>query len=88
MSKYTKEMVDKYAEKLLIGLTPEENKMVLDEFEVIEKNCEIVNSIPNIQQEVNAPIEDKSSQTCGYCGATLVGAGTKWVLAKKEIIRQ
>ena len=29
MSKFTKEMVDDYADKLLIGLTDEENKMVL-----------------------------------------------------------
>ena len=29
MSKFTKEMVDDYAEKLLIGLTPEENKMAI-----------------------------------------------------------
>ena len=50
MSKFTKEMVDSYAEKLLIGLTPEENKMVLDEFEVIDKNCDIVNEIPNISE--------------------------------------
>ena len=42
MSKFTKEMVDEYAEKLLIGLTPKENKMVLDEFEVIDKNCDKV----------------------------------------------
>ena len=48
MSKFTKEMVDDYANKLLIGLTLDENKMVLDEFEVIDKNCDIVNSIPNI----------------------------------------
>ena len=50
MSKFTKEMVDNYADKLLIGLTPEENKMVLDEFEVIDKNCDIVNEIPNISE--------------------------------------
>ena len=37
MSKFTKEMVDDYANKLLIGLTDEENKNVLDEFEEIEK---------------------------------------------------
>ena len=48
MSKFTKEMVDDYADKLLIGLTPEENKMVLDEFEVIDRNCDVVNEIPNI----------------------------------------
>ena len=52
MSKFTKEMVDEYAAKLLIGLTPEENKMVLDEFEIIDKNCDIVNEIPNIKDVV------------------------------------
>ncbi len=52
MSKFTKEMVDDYADKLLIGLTPEENKQVLDEFDVIDKNCDIVNSIPNISSVV------------------------------------
>lgn len=48
MSKFTKEMVDDYAEKLLIGLTDEENKMVLDEFEAIDKNIDLINKIPNI----------------------------------------
>jgi aspartyl/glutamyl-tRNA(Asn/Gln) amidotransferase C subunit len=48
--KFTKEMVDDYAEKLLIGLTPEENKMVLDEFEVIDKNIDIINEIPGIEK--------------------------------------
>ncbi len=48
MSKFTKEMVDDYADKLLIGLTPEENKMVLDEFDVIDANLDLVNQIPNI----------------------------------------
>ncbi len=50
MSKFTKEMVDDYAEKLLIGLTSEENKQVLDEFDIIDKKCDIVNSIPNISE--------------------------------------
>ncbi len=50
MSRFTKEMVDEYADKLLIGLTSEENKMVLDEFEAIDKNCDIVNEIPNISE--------------------------------------
>ena len=50
MSKFTKEMVDDYAEKLLIGLTDEENKMVLDEFEEIDKNISQINEIPNISQ--------------------------------------
>lgn len=50
MSKFTKEMVDEYAEKLLIGLTDEENKMVLDEFEAIDKSIDIINKIPNIDE--------------------------------------
>ena len=45
MSKFTKEMVDDYADKLLIGLTPEENKMVLDEFDVIDEQINIINDI-------------------------------------------
>ncbi|MDE5889274.1 MAG: hypothetical protein K2H20_04570, partial [Bacilli bacterium] len=48
MSKFTKEMVDDYADKLLIGLTDDENKMVLDEFDIIDKNLDLVTQIPNI----------------------------------------
>ena len=50
MAVFTKEMVDDYADKLLIGLTDEENQMVLDEFEVIDKNIDLINKIPNINQ--------------------------------------
>lgn len=49
MSKFTKEMVDEYADKLLIGLTCEENKMVLDEFDIIDKNIGIINNIEGIE---------------------------------------
>ncbi len=49
MGKFTKEMVDDYADKLLIGLTDEENQMVLDEFEIIDSNIDIINEIPNIE---------------------------------------
>ncbi len=47
--KFTKEMVDDYADKLLIGLTDEENKMVLDEFEIIDSTIDMINEIPNIE---------------------------------------
>lgn len=50
MSKFTKEMVNDYADKLLIGLTEEENKMVLDEFEIIDKNIDLINKIPGIEK--------------------------------------
>ena len=50
MSKtFTKEMVNEYADKLLIGLTEEENKRVLDEFDIIDKNINIINEIPDIE---------------------------------------
>ncbi len=49
MGKFTKEMVDDYADKLLIGLTEEENKQVLDEFEIIDRNIDLINKIPNIE---------------------------------------
>ena len=49
MGKCTKEMVTDYADKLLIGLTEEETKMVLDEFDIIDKNIDLINQIPNIE---------------------------------------
>ena len=48
MSKFTKEMVTDYADKLLIGLTDDEVNMVLEEFDVIDKNIDLINEIPNI----------------------------------------
>ena len=49
MKTFTKEMVDDYANKLLIGLTEEENKMVLDEFDVIDEQINVINDIPGIE---------------------------------------
>ena len=50
MSTFTKEMVEEYADKLLIGLTEEESDMVLSEFDTIDKNISFINTIPNIEQ--------------------------------------
>ena len=47
--KFTSDMVNDYADKLLIGLTEEENKMVLDEFEIIDKNINLINEIDGIE---------------------------------------
>lgn len=49
-SKFTAEMVDAYADKLLLGLTPEENKMILDEFDIIDRDIDLINKIPNISE--------------------------------------
>lgn len=45
---FTEEMVNDYADKLLIGLTREENKMVLDEFAIIDETIDLINQIPDI----------------------------------------
>ena len=47
--KFNEELIDNLAGKLMIGLSREENKTVLDEFEVINKNMELINQIPNIK---------------------------------------
>ena len=47
MSKFTKEMVDSYANKLLFNLTGEENQM---EFEVIDKTIDLINEIDGIDK--------------------------------------
>lgn len=49
MSNFTKEMIDDYAFKLLIGLTEEERTNIQKEFDEIEKNMDLINKIPNIK---------------------------------------
>ena len=48
MSKFTKELVDDLANKLLIGLSEEENKMVLNEFETIDNSIDLINEIDGL----------------------------------------
>ena len=48
--KFTSKMVNEYADKLLIGLTKEETKMVLDEFEIIDETINKINKIKNIDK--------------------------------------
>lgn len=47
--KFNQETIDKLSDLLLIGLTPEENKMILDEFEIIDKNIGKINNIKGIE---------------------------------------
>ena len=50
MSKaFTKELVDDLANKLLIGLSDEENAMVLNEFDAIDANIDLINAIDGIK---------------------------------------
>ena len=49
MSKFTKELVDDLADKLLIGLSLEENAMVLNEFDAIDANIDLINAIDGIK---------------------------------------
>lgn len=50
MNKFTSEMVDNYANKLLFNLTEDENKLVLDEFEVIDKTIDLINEIEGLNE--------------------------------------
>lgn len=50
MSKFTKELVDDLANKLLIGLSDEENEMVLNEFDIIDRNIDLINKIDGISE--------------------------------------
>ena len=50
MAKLTEEMVINYADKLLIGLTQDEVKMVLDDFEDMDNQIALITKIPNIEK--------------------------------------
>ena len=45
---FTKEKIYEYADKLLIGLSEEENEMVLNEFDAIDKSIDLINEIDGI----------------------------------------
>ena len=47
---FNEQTIDKLADLLMIGLTPEENKMVLDEFEIIDTNINKINNIAGIEK--------------------------------------
>ena len=49
---FNEQTIDKLADLLMIGLTPEVNKMVLDEFEVIDKNINKINNIEGIDKAI------------------------------------
>ena len=50
MNNFTREMVDEYANKLLIGLTEEENKLVLKEFNIIDASMQLIEKFPDIKK--------------------------------------
>ncbi len=49
MSKFTKELIDDYAHKLLINLTEEEYPIVLKEFDIIEMDMNLIADFPDIK---------------------------------------
>ena len=49
-NKFTSDMVNNYADKLLIGLTEEETNMVLEEFSVIDETINKINDIEGIEK--------------------------------------
>ena len=49
-NKFTKAIVEDYANKLLIGLTEEATNMVLDEFSIIDETINKINNIEGIEK--------------------------------------
>lgn len=49
-NKFTKEIVNSYADKLLIGLTEEETNMVLEEFNTIDEAINTINQIEGLDK--------------------------------------
>lgn len=49
-NKFTSEMIEEYANKLLIGLTKEEIDMVLEEFNTIDETINTINEIENLDK--------------------------------------
>jgi len=50
MSKFNEELMHNYADKLLIGLTEEEAKTLVNEFDVIESRMDLINEIEGINK--------------------------------------
>ena len=49
-NKFTSEMIEDYANKLLIGLTKEEIDMVLEEFNIIDETINTINQIEGLDK--------------------------------------
>lgn len=49
-NKFTHDMVNNYANKLLIGLTEEETNMVLEEFTIIDETINKINDIEGLDK--------------------------------------
>ncbi len=50
MNNFTEEKIKKLADLLMIGLTEDETKMVLDEFSIIDANINKINEISGIEK--------------------------------------
>ena len=46
---FTKDIINDYADKLLIGLTEEENSLLLREFDVINDNMAKINNVKGLE---------------------------------------
>lgn len=46
---FTKDIINDYADKLLIGLTEEENELLLREFDVINDNMSKINNVKGLE---------------------------------------
>ena len=49
-NKFTEEKIENLADLLMIGLSSDEKKMVLDEFEIIDANINKINELEGIRE--------------------------------------
>ncbi len=83
MSKFTKELINDYADKLLIGLTDKETETILDEFEVIEANMDLINEIDGIK-DVSVQDYPFIIETQPRDGKTIINDDVKDILKNSD----
>lgn len=72
MAKFTKGMVNDYADKLLIGLTEDELNSVLSEFEIIDESIAKISTIKDIEKvrPLTHPLDNKITKLRDDIAAT------------------
>ena len=84
MGRFTKEMVNDYAEKLLIGLTDEENAMVLSEFDKIDSDINIITVFIICVTMCRPKMHNVTS--CATCSARVKSSSFDAVIASSKNI--
>ena len=93
MNKFTKDLVESLADKLLIGLNDEENEMVLSEFDKIDENIYTLFKDTDIAKEINklmilALSANCASENCATVFETYSPQKVELIKVKMELIKR